>query len=101
MLSGPAALEGLADLMASLVCSVVKVAASSNLFFLICFDITLENLELLCLTTEEYCSLKAEDMLPGEDSIFPLNLMVSFGEASFLPFRFLTSLSNLEHQMLF
>ena len=47
ILSGPAALEDLQDLMASLVCSVVNVVALSSLFFFISLEIFLEVFELL------------------------------------------------------
>ena len=47
-LSGPADLDGLQDLITSLVCSVVKDMGFSSLFFFICLDMVLDDLEVLC-----------------------------------------------------
>lgn len=102
MLSGPAALEALAALMAFQVWSGVNIKSSSTRsFFLICFDMVLESLELRCLTTEVYCLLKPLDMSLADERYLPLNLMAwLLFDRPFLPFRFLINLNSLDEHLI-
>ena len=95
MLSGPSALDGLQALMASSVWVVVKRGASVLFFFLTFLEIFLASLEVLWLTTEEYCLLNLFAILAGQVICLSLKEMAWFLDALGLPLRFLITLNNL------
>ena len=72
--SGPNALDALAFLIAVSVSSEVKTWGFVILFFLSWRLTTLDSLELLCSTTEEYCLLKLVGYLHWIGNILSLEL---------------------------
>ena len=74
-LSGPRALDALAFLIASLVCSAVNVVGLERFFFFICFVILRFVFVLTCLTTDENCLLKLSAIFFGFEIYLPLNLI--------------------------